>query len=75
MPYQLSEEIQQVIDERISAGEFRNADEVIQAAFDALQQSDENVAKIQEAIDDWKAGDEGLPLDEAFNLIREGRDD
>jgi len=38
--------------------------------FRPLAQEDEEVQAVREAIDDWRAGDEGVPLDEAFACIR-----
>ena len=56
-------------------GAYSSPDEVLRAALEALQHSDADLAKIQEAIDEWQAGDEGLPLNEAFQLIHKGRID
>lgn len=75
MPYQLSADIERLVEDRIATGAYSNPDEVLRAALDALQQSDVCLVKIQEAVDEWRAGDEGLPLDEAFQLIQDGRID
>jgi len=75
MPYQLSADIERLVEDRIATGEYSSADEVLRAALEALQQSDADMAKIQEAIAEWQAGDEGLPLNEAFRLIQDGRID
>ncbi|MBC7967629.1 MAG: hypothetical protein H7Z17_17075 [Fuerstia sp.] len=75
MPYQLSADIERLVEDRIATGAYSNPEEVLQAALETLQQSDADLAKIQEAIDEWQAGDEGLPLNEAFVLIHEGRID
>jgi len=72
MPYQLSADIERLVEDRIATGEYSSADEVLRAALEALQQSDADMAKIQEAIAEWQAGDEGLPLNEAFRLIQDG---
>lgn len=75
MPYQLSADIERLVDDRIATGAYSNPDEVLRAALEALQQSDTSLLKIQQAVDEWQAGDEGMPLDEAFQLIQEGRID
>ena len=75
MPYQLSADIQRLVEDRIATGAYSSPDEVLRAALEALQQSDADLVKIQEAIDEWQAGDEGLPLNEAFQVIHEGRID
>ena len=75
MPYQLSADIERLVEDRIATGAYSNPEEVLRAALEALQQSDADLAKIEESIDEWHAGDEGLPLNEAFQLIQEGRVD
>ncbi len=75
MPYQLSADIERIVEDRIATGAYSSPEEVLRAALEALQQSDAELAKIQEAVDEWQAGDEGLPLNEAFQLIQEGRID
>ena len=75
MPSQLPADIERLVEDRIATGAYGSADEVLRAALEALQQSDADLAKIEEAIDEWRAGDEGLPLNEAFQLIHEGRID
>ncbi len=75
MPYQLPADIQRLVEDRIAIGAYTSPDEVLRAALEALQLSDADLVKIQEAVDEWQAGDEGLPLNEAFQLIQEGRID
>ena len=75
MPFQISADIQRLVEDRIATGAYSSPDEVLRAALEALQLSDADLAKIQEAVDEWQAGDEGLPLNEAFLLIQEGRID
>ena len=75
MPYQLSADIERLVEDRIATGAYTSADEVLRAALEALQQSDADLAQIREAVSEWQSGDEGLPLKDAFQLIREGRID
>ncbi len=75
MPYQLPADIERIVEDRIATGAYSSPDEVLRAALEALQKSDSDLTKIQEAIDEWQAGDEGLPLNDAFQLIHEGRID
>jgi putative addiction module CopG family antidote len=63
-------DVQRVIDARLATGKYATADDVLREAFRALQNEDVEVTAIQEAIDDWRQGDEGLPLDQAFDEIR-----
>lgn len=39
----------------------------------ALDQEGEDLQAVQAAVTEWRAGDEGLPLKEAFDEIRSGR--
>ena len=75
MPYQLSADIERLVEDRIATGAYTSVDQVLRAALEALQQSDADLAQIREAVGEWQAGDEGLPLKDAFQLIREGRID
>ena len=75
MPYQLPADIERLVEDRIATGAYSSPDEVLRAALEALQQSDADLVKIQDAVDEWQAGDEGLSMNEAFQLIQEGRID
>ena len=75
MPYQLSADIERLVEDRIATGAYTSVDQVLRAALEALQQSDADLAQIREAVSEWQSGDEGLPLKDAFQLIREGRID
>ena len=39
----------------------------------ALAMADEDVIAIQDAVNEWHQGDEGIALDDAFKKIRESR--
>ena len=39
----------------------------------ALNEYGEDLQAVKAAVAEWRAGDEGLPLKEAFNEIRSGR--
>ena len=75
MPYQLAADIERLVEDCIATGAYSSPDEVLRAALEALQKSVADLAKIQESVDEWQAGDEGLPLNEAFQSIHEGRID
>ena len=53
----LSDKQKAFIEAQVSSGRFKNTDEVISAALEALRQADENIRKlIQEGLDDVEAG-------------------
>lgn len=41
--------------------------------LNALDQEEPDLQAVQVAVAEWRAGDEGLPLKEAFDEIRNGR--
>ena len=56
MDYQLPADLSAEVQQRLSLGVYRSADEVLRAAFSALRAQDEEVAAIQAGIDDMNAG-------------------
>ena len=66
----IPDDIQAAIDAKIASGQYADEETVLREAMASLQDFDEDVAKLQVAIDDWQAGDEGVPLNEAAELIR-----
>lgn len=70
MPYELPSDVQQMVADRMAAGSYASEDDVLRQALQALEHEECHLRLIQEAIDDWKAGDEGVPLAEAFDAIR-----
>ncbi len=73
MPYYLPEDLDQIVKERVATGRYRDADDLLRAALTALDEADANLAAIEASISEWKAGDDGLPLDNAFTEIRSQR--
>ena len=63
-------DVQRAIDARLATGKYATPDDVLRDAFRALDSEDEDVSAIQQAIDAWQQGEEGLPLDEAFDQVR-----
>ena len=49
-------DIQQAIDSHMATGKYATPEDVLRDAFRALQHEDEEVAAIQEAIDEWRQG-------------------
>jgi len=54
----------------MSSGKYASEDELLRVALQALSEEEEDLAAVRESIDDWRAGDPGVPLDEAFAAIR-----
>ena len=70
MPYAFPPDVQQLIAPRMASGCYANEDDVLRDALRVLQDVDGDAAAIQVAIDEWKNGDDGMPLDQAFEEVR-----
>jgi putative addiction module CopG family antidote len=66
----LPQDIQSLISFHLATGRYGSEEDVLREALRSLIEEDEDVLAVREAIDDWRAGDEGVPLDEAFARIR-----
>jgi Arc/MetJ-type ribon-helix-helix transcriptional regulator len=66
----IPDDVQAAIDAKVASGQYADEETVLREAMASLEEFDEDVAKVQSAIDKWQAGDEGLPIDEAFNVVR-----
>jgi Arc/MetJ-type ribon-helix-helix transcriptional regulator len=66
----IPEDVQAAIDAKVASGQYADEETVLREAMASLEEFDEDVAKVQSAIDKWQAGDEGLPIDEAFKKVR-----
>ena len=69
--YQLPADVQEIVKQRLATGKYASEDEVLRDALRALADEDEDVAAVQEAIAGWQAGEMGVPLDLAFDHVRE----
>ena len=71
MPYSLPPDLQQFVASRIASGQYANEDELLREACRALSEEEGELAAIQEAVDRYKNGEQGVPLDEAVERIRQ----
>ena len=70
MPIQLSAEIEQQVKHRVATGRYASEEAVLREALAALADQEDDFEAVQEAVDAWRGGDEGIPLEEAFAQIR-----
>ena len=70
MPYQFPPDLQQLVADRLATGVYQSENDMLREALLALAEQEQDLAAVQEAIAELNAGDEGLPLEEAFNSIR-----
>lgn len=71
MGYSFPADLKQLIEQQMATGRYHSEDELIRDALAALSAESAETEAIQAAIDEWRAGDAGLPLDDAFALVRQ----
>ena len=71
MPYTIPPDVETLVAHQMSTGRYQTEDDVLRSALEALTQLDEDLAAVQAAVDDWRQGDLGLPLNEVMRRIRE----
>lgn len=54
----------------MATGRYASEDDLLREAFRALAEEESGLRVVQEAIDEWQAGDEGIDLRAAFDEVR-----
>ena len=70
MDYQLSSDVESLISAQMATGHYRSHEELFRVAFEQLAAHEEEVRAISECIDRLEAGEPGIPLADAFGLLR-----
>ncbi len=70
MSYTFPADVRQTVELHLATGRYANEDELLRDAFRALHEEDEDLAAVQEAIREWRDGDEGVALTDAFEDVR-----
>ncbi len=70
MPYPIPPDVETLVAHQMSTGRYQTEDDVLRSALEALTQQDGDLAAVQAAVDEWRQGDTGLPLDEVMRSIR-----
>ena len=71
MQYAFPPDLQKLVEGCLASGHYATEDEVLRDAFRALSEEDEDLVAVREALAEWRAGDMGLPLTEAFEQVRQ----
>ena len=58
------------IETKIASGIYPDQESVLREAMARLDEFDDDVADLQASIAKWKAGDKGVPVDDAFDMVR-----
>lgn len=67
-------DVEAMVSQQLASGRYESADDVLRSALRALVEQDD-LAAIHESIIQWKAGDQGISLDDALQKIRAGHSD
>jgi putative addiction module CopG family antidote len=70
MNYAFPPDLQKLVEARLTTGNYSTEDEVLRDALRALAEEDEDLIAVREAVSEWRAGDVGTPLSEAFEQVR-----
>lgn len=70
MPYAFPPDLQEQMTAILSTGQYASEDDVLRDAVGALRWEQEELAAVLAAVEDLEQGDEGIPLDDAFDHIR-----
>jgi putative addiction module CopG family antidote len=75
LQYQFPEDLQAMLGEQMKAGAYSSEDDLLRDALRALAEEEEDMAAVQDALQDWRAGDQGMPMDAAFAAVRDRQRD
>jgi putative addiction module CopG family antidote len=70
MFYAFPPDLRKLIELRLDSGRYSTEDEVLRDAMRALAEEDEDLVAVREAVAEWRAGDMGTPLAEAFDEVQ-----
>ena len=73
MGFAFPSDVQQLIAGRMATGGYATEEDVLRDALRALAEEEEDLVAVREAVAEFRAGDPGLPLDEAFDMVRRSR--
>lgn len=70
MSYNLPADVEQLLQDRLASGHYTSEAEVLREALLSLAEREDDLEAVRSAIAEMEAGDEGIPVSEAFDLIR-----
>jgi putative addiction module CopG family antidote len=70
MPYAFPPDLQALVGEQMASGKYASEDELLRTALRALLEEEHDLEALRESLAQWRAGDAGVPLDDAFDSIR-----
>lgn len=70
MPLIVPPDVEALVARHVASGRYRSKDDVLRFAMEALTEVDEDLAAVQETLDEWRSGDSGVPLEDAIRTVR-----
>jgi putative addiction module CopG family antidote len=70
MRYPFPRDLQALVGERMASGTYASEDELLRSALRALADEEQDLDAVRESLAEWRAGDPGVLLEDAFHGIR-----
>jgi putative addiction module CopG family antidote len=70
MSYPFPPDLQTLVGEQMASGKYASEDELLLSALRALAEEEQDLDAVRESLDEWRAGDPGILLEDAFDAIR-----
>jgi putative addiction module CopG family antidote len=70
MSHQFPPDVQQMIGDHMASGKYQSENDLLRNALRALKEKDEDLEAVREALAEWRSGDSGIPVKEAFAGLR-----
>jgi Arc/MetJ-type ribon-helix-helix transcriptional regulator len=70
MSYPFPPDLQTLVGEQMASGKYASEDELLRRALLALAEEEQDLDAVCESLDEWRAGDPGVLLEDAFDAIR-----
>ncbi len=70
MPYPFPPDLQALVGEQMASGKYASEDKLLRSALRALADEEQDLDAVRESLAQWRAGDPGVPLEDAFDAIR-----
>jgi hypothetical protein len=67
----VSSAVEKLIRDKMATGRYASEEELLIEAIQSLDDANEDLRAIEEALEGFKRGERGVPLDEAFRRLRE----
>lgn len=71
MAYAFPREVRELVNSAMAGGRYSTEDDLLRDALESLIAESIEVQSIEAAIVEWRNGDVGMPISDAFQAIRE----